>query len=78
MATKPKAKIPGSGLTEADKRKIKRIMAFVSIRKAAHKAGLPPDLYHNVMAGRSKNFADFNKIIAEAKIMAANKETLVL
>lgn len=61
-------------LTKIEKRKIKSIMAQVSIREAAARANLYPDVYFNVMADRSKNMTDFNKIVAEAKKMIAVQE----
>lgn len=69
---------PSHILTQTEQRKVKLLMAQVNIKQAAAAAGLPDDLYHNVMAGRSRNMTDFNKILIAAKKILKSRERLAV
>jgi len=74
------AKLTAKGIppTATERKAIRAMMSQVSIRKAATKAGVPYEMYNNVMSGKSRNMVEFNKIIAAAKQMIAKSERLAL
>ena len=80
MAKKVIKKVRPVGIppTETQKKRIRAMMKRAGIRNAAAAAGVSPDIYQNVMAGRSKNMTEFNKLMLAAKKLIEQSEQLAM